>query len=335
MDCNYTETKHNPLVTLITPGWNGKQFVHRLLDSIIAQTYRPIQYIYVDDCSTDGTIDVIESYRQKFEEAGIDFTLIRHEKNKGLSETVMTGLQSARGEFFSNPEYDDILMPTSVEKKVRYMQEHSDCGAVVAQAWCVYDNDLEDRSRLIATNSNRFETKHFMSCLTSQTVFNAACMLIRTSAYDKTHPNRRFYASRFGPNQQILLPIYYHYDHGFIDEPLSLFVERSESISHSGNKTLQQNLDSIEEYRQIRERTLRTIDMSVTELQKYIGIVERLVNRNWVVLGFQYQDEELLDRGYQYLENNNLLDEEVRRLHKLMHSFIHYNLYRLKCWIRK
>ena len=65
------------LVSLITPGWNGKGFVHRLLDSILEQTYRPIQYIYVDDGSTDGTADIVKGYDDRFRGAGIDFSFVR------------------------------------------------------------------------------------------------------------------------------------------------------------------------------------------------------------------------------------------------------------------
>ena len=64
-------------MSLVTPGWNGRAFVHRLLDSIIAQTYRPIQYIYVDDGSTDGTAEVVEAYKDKFDQANIAFTFVR------------------------------------------------------------------------------------------------------------------------------------------------------------------------------------------------------------------------------------------------------------------
>ncbi len=94
---NYTNVKG--LVSLITPGWNGKDFVHRLLDSIIAQTYRPIEYIYVDDGSTDGTAEIVKSYSGKFKKAGIDFKYLWQE-NGGVSEAVMTGLKYVSGEFF-------------------------------------------------------------------------------------------------------------------------------------------------------------------------------------------------------------------------------------------
>lgn len=49
------EKNNFPLVSLITPGWNGVSFVGRLLDSILNQTYPNMEYIYIDDGSTDGT----------------------------------------------------------------------------------------------------------------------------------------------------------------------------------------------------------------------------------------------------------------------------------------
>ena len=108
-----SEKKTNAIVSLVTPGWNGKAFVHRLLDSIIAQTYRPIQYIYVDDGSTDGTAEIVKGYEEKFKEAGIDFLFI-HQENAGMCKALMNGFQYVKGAYLSNPEYDDILFPETL-----------------------------------------------------------------------------------------------------------------------------------------------------------------------------------------------------------------------------
>lgn len=322
-------TNSKPLVTLITPGWNGKQFVHRLLDSIIAQTYRPIQYIYVDDCSTDGTIDVIESYRKKFEEAGIDFTLIRHEKNKGLSETVMTGLQLAKGEFFSNPEYDDILIPTSVQKRIDYMLAHPDCAVVTADAWMVDDNNLNDRSkRLCGKRTNRFDRNHFFqSCLT-QSIYNAACFMVRMECFDKVCPTRRFFSSRMAPNQQILLPLYYHWNRGFIDEPLSLFVIRSESVSHSNDNTLLQKMNRLDEYHRILFKTLDSIDMLPEDRDLYKQQIDINFQKDYIQLGFEYNDQKLFTSAYEYLQNEDEIVPEYESKKKIMESPLKYRWYK-------
>ena len=78
------EKNNFPLVSLITPGWNGVSFVGRLLDSILNQTYPNMEYIYIDDGSTDGTKDVVLSYKEKFQKAGISFEYV-YKENGGVS----------------------------------------------------------------------------------------------------------------------------------------------------------------------------------------------------------------------------------------------------------
>ena len=296
------------LVSLVTPGWNGKTFVHRLLDSILQQRYRPIQYIYVDDCSTDGTVDVVKSYEQRFKDANIDFIFVQREQNGGLSEAVMTGLQYVKGEFFSCPEYDDVLMPTSIEKRVLYLQKHLECAVVTADAWVASDEDLTKHNHLISNkNINRFDLNHFHQSCLSRSIYNAACFMIRTSMFDETHPNRRFYSSRMAANQQILLPLYYHWNRGFIDEPLSLFVIRSNSVSHRNNATLQQKLDRLEEYHKILFTTLDSIEMLDEDRDLYKHRIDVNFQKDYIELGFNYNDKNLFASAYNYLEKEGEL----------------------------
>ena len=59
--------KRLPMVSVLTPCWNGEKFVHRLLDSLVEQTYKgTIELLIVDDGSTDRTAEIIKSYEPKF-----------------------------------------------------------------------------------------------------------------------------------------------------------------------------------------------------------------------------------------------------------------------------
>ena len=77
----------NKLVSIITPCYNGEQCIHRLFDSIIAQTYRPLEFILVNDGSTDDTLSIVEEYKPKFAKAGIKFICYTQE-NRGLSGAI-------------------------------------------------------------------------------------------------------------------------------------------------------------------------------------------------------------------------------------------------------
>lgn len=313
------------LVSLITPGWRGKEFVHRLLDSILAQTYRPIEYFYVDDCSGDGTIDIVRGYAKKFRDAHIDFQVIERQENGGLSETIMEGLQKIHGEFFSCPEYDDILFPTSVEKRVDYLRNNSQCAVVTADAWVVSESNLEKKVQLISRNNpNRFDKNHFNASLVTQSIYNSACIMIRTEMFDKTHPDRRFFSSRMGINQQVLLPLYYHYERGFISEPQSLFVQREESVSHSCNKTLQERLTKLKEYHHIIFSTLDSINMPDEERDVYKKTVDTNFHKDYIQLGFEYNDGSMFFDSYSYLKNEGELPVDADEKYAIISSPFKY-----------
>ena len=299
------------LVSLVTPGWNGRAFVHRLLDSIIAQTYRPIQYIYVDDGSTDGTAEVVEAYKDKFTQANIAFTFVRQE-NAGICSALMTGFQEVRGEFLSNPEYDDFLLPDSVEKRVRFMRDNPDSAVVVADAWVVYENCIDERKTLLSRGDpSRFDTDHFKDSLMSRTIFNAACYMVRMDSFDETHSGRQLIDYEFGAAQQILLPLYYRWKRGFIDEPLSVYVRRSGSLG-SVKQTLEDEVSHDLKYKGMLFKVLDGIQMDAQERDLYKKSVELNVQKDFLDFSRKYGSKRLWRQAYHYLKTNDALPADLK-----------------------
>ena len=72
------------LVSIITPCYNGEKHVHRLLESVLNQTYTNIELILVDDGSTDETKKIVLSYQEKFTEKKLKLNYI-YQENKGLA----------------------------------------------------------------------------------------------------------------------------------------------------------------------------------------------------------------------------------------------------------
>lgn len=295
-----------PLVSVITPGWNGQSFVHRLLDSLLAQTYRPFEYIYVDDGSTDGTAAVVQSYRDRFEQAGIRFQYIRQE-NGGVSVALNTGLQQVRGEYLCWPEYDDFLEPEAIEAKLEYLVGHPDCAVVSHDANVYFENDLQHPVKKLSDKlPQRFDPHQFKHLLLSQSTFIAGCHMARTDLFFKTHPGGRIVESRIEPNWQMLLPLYYHYKSGYIDRPLLNYIKRQSSISNQ-KKTLADKLRNIDEYQRIIRETLLTIDMPEAERQAYLDKVAAKYAKNRFHLAFDYHDREKLRKFHAEMKTNGLL----------------------------
>lgn len=309
------EKNNLPLVSLITPGWNGVSFVHRLLDSILDQTYSNIEYIYVDDGSTDGTKDVVLSYEQRFKERGISFEYV-YKSNGGVSSAINEGLKRVKGDYLCWPEYDDILTPDSVEKRVRYLEIHRDCAVVTADAWLVNETDITKVTGVLSYhNPNRFDRNHFVQALMTNSIFTAACHMLRMSMFDEINPNRNIYPSWIGPNWQMLLPVYYKYNRGFIESPLVYYMIRSESISHS-HTTLEQKSRAIDEYIRILKYVLGTINMPEEDRLLYNKMIDEKYSIDRMNLGLTYKDKQIFEKGYAYYSQLSDIPKNVMLLRK-------------------
>lgn len=100
----YAPGMKNPLVSIITPSYNQKRYIAECVESVLAQTYTNWEQIVVDDGSTDGTPEVVESYR----DPRIRCIRLPHRGLASLAESYNTALASSRGELIAVLEGDDL-----------------------------------------------------------------------------------------------------------------------------------------------------------------------------------------------------------------------------------
>lgn len=84
--------KYRPLISIITVTYNAERFLEPTIQSIIAQSYKNIEYIIIDGASKDGTLEIIEKYK----------SYIHHlisEPDKGLYDAMNKGIKAAKGEY--------------------------------------------------------------------------------------------------------------------------------------------------------------------------------------------------------------------------------------------
>ncbi len=99
-----------PLVSIIIPCWNAESYVGDAIESALAQTYRPVEVIIIDDGSTDGSLDVIKSYDSRIHwETG---------PRRGGGAARNRGIELARGELVQFLDADDILYPNKLDVMV-------------------------------------------------------------------------------------------------------------------------------------------------------------------------------------------------------------------------
>ena len=96
-------------VSVVIPVYNRERYVKEAVDSALGQTYPDIEVVVVDDCSTDGTADILAGY-------GDAIRVVRHERNRGVGAAFATGTAAMEGEWFKGLASDDVLYPDAVEQ---------------------------------------------------------------------------------------------------------------------------------------------------------------------------------------------------------------------------
>ena len=112
------------LVTTIIPVFNRAAMLRDAVESVLAQTYRPIEIVIVDDGSTDDTARVADALAAAHAEIRV-----LHQANRGVGPAREAGRLTARGEFIQYLDSDDVLYPQKFELQVAGLHEHPECGA--------------------------------------------------------------------------------------------------------------------------------------------------------------------------------------------------------------
>lgn len=283
----------NGVVSLIVPCYGVANWIGRMLESVCSQTYRPIELIVVDDGSRDGLAEVVKSWEGRLRESGIQYQFL-HQPNGGVSAAINTGLKKCHGEFLSFPDPDDALTPDSVEKRVAFLRDNPRFASVTSDAYIVPENDLtRPVGKVSGNNPRRFDERQFELLLHEQSIFCPLCHLIRAEVFWETHPSGQIYPSRYGQNWQILLPIYYHYSRGFLDEPLGYYTLRNGSLS-KGDDSLEKCVTRQKAHLDIQMHTLTEMEIPQPEREKFLRESRIHFARKLLTVGRRYGDKALL-----------------------------------------
>ena len=106
-------------VSIVLPIYNGADYMRDAIESCLEQTYRNIELVIVDDCSTDETPIILEAYKRHPK-----VNIIRHEVNAKLPAALNTGFAHTTGDYLTWTSDDNLFAPTAIEKMVKYLNDH-------------------------------------------------------------------------------------------------------------------------------------------------------------------------------------------------------------------
>ena len=162
-----------PLVSVVMPCFNAATCLDEAVDSILGQSYRHLEFIIVDDGSTDGTAGLLAAVTDP------RVRVLRNEFNRGVVESLNRGFAEARGELIARMDADDIALPDRLDRQVAQFLHDRDL-AVLGTAVSYIDGEgrpLPAPRRPPATDAAIRWRLLFSNCLHHPTVMFRRAML--------------------------------------------------------------------------------------------------------------------------------------------------------------
>ena len=175
------------LVSVIVPNYNHAPYLKQRIDSILNQTYQDFELILLDDCSSDKSRDIIESYRTNPHVSQI----IYNDTNSGTPFLQWDkGIRLAKGKWIWIAESDDWADKNFLETLMQVAKEHPECGILFSMARYMLNGELKWApvcdNRTYLYSGEKFNSEHM---LFGNQIYNVSMMIFRKALYEHVHPD--------------------------------------------------------------------------------------------------------------------------------------------------
>ncbi len=264
-------------ISVIIPFYNRETYIDEAVQSVLAQTLKPLEIIIVNDCSRESSRRHLDRYSEVCK-------ILDLPKNVGLAGARNAAIRVARGKFIALLDDDDIWLPQKLEVQYRYMQEHPECSGVHTAVWLLLPNPPEERYK-------KFEPAPLplAQALTHQQWVIPSTLMIRTQVAEavgsfdpwfRENEDRDFVVRCCAAGYRLV----------GIDEPLARF--RRTGHSHLAGKHLKMFISHAKLCWKHRKLYLRVFGLS--------GIFNFLLDSAYLVIGGYIYDHKA-GRGVKYL----------------------------------
>ena len=163
-----------PKVSVLLPVFNADRYLRLAIDSILAQTFTDFELIIINDGSTDGSRQILESY--------VDPRIqLIHQANAGLPISLNRAIKLARGQYLARQDADDVSLPSRLSEQVHFLDAHPHCALLGTAAQIIEEDTLSQRTLSHPTDNGEIQIKLlFYNCFVHSSV------MIRKAALDQS-----------------------------------------------------------------------------------------------------------------------------------------------------
>ena len=165
--------KNQDLISVIIPVYNGKRYLAEAIESVLSQTYRPIEVIVVDDGSGDGSAAIIQRIIHKYGE----LIRYRYQPNAGVGQARNRGVELALGEFLAFLDQDDLWLPNKLTSQIEALTNALSLDIVFGHVDHFYSPELDANVRERLQHPGR-----------TMPGYHQGAMLIRRDTFNRVGP---------------------------------------------------------------------------------------------------------------------------------------------------
>lgn len=250
------------LVSVVIPTYNRAGTILNAIDSVLAQTYKSIEIIVVDDGSTDNTNEILSQYGDKIKYI--------YKINGGVSSARNAGIKEAKGEYIALFDSDDSWSPVKIEKQMAYLLEHPGYGIAISDI--EYWDEDSHKVKVSKLRETIARDGYILEFVLKLPVMTCSYMLIKKEVFNQVG----YFDESFktADDFDMILRICSKYKAVLIEEPLIKYKKSDNSVSHrlfSGNrlraieKLYTYAPEFVRENKELLEQTKASINMSYAE----------------------------------------------------------------------
>ena len=296
-------------VSVIVPNYNHAPFLQQRLDSILNQTFQDFELILLDDCSTDHSREVFESYRSNPHVSQVIF----NETNGGSPFSQWDkGIALAKGQWVWIAESDDYADPCFLERMMREVEKIPDCSLAYAGTWWVDQQgeklwETPDSDRVNVYSGVVFVKRKLAAC---NSIANVSECIFRRNKYRPSEGNRYEWMRLCGDWFFYVLLA----EQGSVvevEQPLSYYRQHNSNVSNESERaglTFLEGADVLE------------------YMKQHCSLKSRDYARTWGLIWSKFE--------IQYEYTPEIRGKVKQRLAKHSEIIRWYRLYKIKSWLK-
>ena len=210
----------SPKVSVVMSVYNGQRYLREAVNSILNQSFIDLEFIIIDDGSTDDTAQILREFRDG------RIVYLRNDENQGLTKSLNKGLKLARGEYIARMDADDISVPERLHRQVEYLDQYPLVGLVGVTPVCIDSagNEL-GRWNVLTTNEEIQAQLAQSNCFCHGSVMFRRSCIEAVGLYDETFV--------LAQDHDLWLRIAELFDVANLPQPLYQWREHDERLSET------------------------------------------------------------------------------------------------------